>query len=123
MYSAKSPPAPVSVIAEVRLSTSRVPETERLVVVAFVVVAFPIVTPLTKVVKADVQILLFDKSIPQSEMAELPLKEEPERVVSFVSAKRFDPRATPEIVELESIALLTEVHPPRTPKAVNVVGS
>ena len=40
VYSAKIPPAPVRVRAEVKLSTSNSPEIERLVVVAFVVVAF-----------------------------------------------------------------------------------
>jgi hypothetical protein len=42
---------------------------------------------------------------PQSDIAPVPVYEEPERVASFVRAKRVPPRATPEIVEFAREAL------------------
>ena len=42
---------------------------------------------------------------PQSDTAPVPVYEEPERVASFVRAKRVPPRATPLIVEFAREAL------------------
>ena len=97
---------------------------KRVVVVAFVVVELPIVSPPVNVVEAEVQTLSLLKVSPIV-LAVLPLYV-PEKVrVELVAVRsaRLEPRAMPEIVELESIAFETEVHPPNAPNALMVVGS